>query len=256
MSSIMNWYYTIFGVLSLSLLGCSGNDSGVFPGVDSGGVIGTGGSLARFTIVQNYLYAVDNAALTTIDITNPSQMVLENQQNVGFGIETIFPFDNTLFIGSNTGAYIYGIDSDGIPSELSFFEHAMACDPVVSDGDYAYVTIRSGRACDFLGDVNILEIYDIASLENPIQITQVAMNNPRGLSVDGDLLFVCDGNQGLVIFDVTDRTNPVVLSREMGFEANDVIAQNNIALVVSPDGIRQFDYTDPTSLTELSNLAL
>ena len=69
------------------------------------------------------------------------------------------------------------------------------------------VTIRSGRACDFLGDANILEIYDIASLENPIQITQVAMNNPRGLSVDGDLLFVCDGNQGLVIFDV-DRANP------------------------------------------------
>ena len=48
----------------------------------------------------------------------------------------------------------------------------------------------------------------------------------------------------------------MVLTREMGFEANDVIAQNNIALVVSPDGIRQFDYTDPTSLTELSNLAL
>ena len=101
-----------------------------------------------------------------------------------------------------------------------------------------------------------MEIYDIASLENPIQITQVAMNNPRGLSVDGDLLFVCDGNQGLVVFDVTDRTNPVVLTREMGFEANDVIAQNDVALVVSPDGIRQFDYTDPTSLTELSNLSL
>ena len=252
----MKLSYVISGLLGLVLLGCSSNDIGILPGVDSGGVIGTGGSLARFTIVQNNLYAVDNTTLTTIDIANPIQMILQNQQDVGFGIETIFPFDNTLFIGSNTGAYIYGIGGEGIPSELSFFEHAMACDPVVSDGDYAYVTIRSGRACDFLGDANILEIYDIASLENPVQITEVAMNNPRGLSVDGDLLFVCDGNQGLVVFDVTDRTNPVVLTREMGFEANDVIAQNNIALVVSPDGIRQFDYTDPTSLTELSNLAL
>ena len=252
----MNWYYTVLGIFFLSLISCSGNDSSVLPGVDSGGVIGTGGSLARFTIVQNNLYAVDNTTLTTIDITNPTQMILEDQQDVGFGIETIFPFDNTLFIGSNTGAYIYGLDGEGIPSELSFFEHAMACDPVVSDGEYAYVTIRSGRACGFLGDANILEIYDIASLENPIQITEVAMNNPRGLSIDGDLLFVCDGNQGLVVFDVSDRINPVVLTREMGFEANDVIAQNNIALVVSPDGIRQFDYTNPTSLTELSNLAL
>ena len=252
----MKLSYVLSGLLVLGLFACSSNDGGVLPGVDSGGVIGTGGSLARFTIVQNNLYAVDNTTLTTIDIANPTQMILEDQQDVGFGIETIFPFDNTLFIGSNTGAYIYGIDGEGIPSELSFFEHAMACDPVVSDGDYAYVTIRSGRACDFLGDANILEIYDIASLENPIQITQVAMNNPRGLSVDGNLLFVCDGNQGLVVFDVTDRTNPIVLSREMGFEANDVIAQNNIALVVSPDGIRQFDYTDPTSLTELSNLSL
>ena len=252
----MKLSYLVSGLFMVALCACSSNDGGILPGVDSGGVIGTGASLARFTIVQNNLYAVDNTTLTTIDIANPTQMILEDQQDVGFGIETIFPFDNTLFIGSNTGAYIYGIDGEGIPSELSFFEHAMACDPVVSDGDYAYVTIRSGRACDFLGDANILEIYDIASLENPIQITQVAMNNPRGLSVDGNLLFVCDGNQGLVVFDVTDRTNPVVLTREMGFEANDVIAQNDVALVVSPDGIRQFDYTDPSSLTELSNLAL
>ena len=252
----MKLSYVVSGLFMVALYACSSNDGGILPGVDSGGVIGTGGSLARFTIVQNNLYAVDNTTLTTIDIANPTQMILEDQQDVGFGIETIFPFDNTLFIGANTGAYIYGVDGEGIPSELSFFEHAMACDPVVSDGAYAYVTIRSGRACDFLGDANILEIYDIASLENPIQITQVAMNNPRGLSVDGNLLFVCDGNQGLVVFDVTDRTNPVVLTREMGFEANDVIAQNDVALVVSPDGIRQFDYTDPTSLTELSNLSL
>ena len=87
----MNWYYTALGIFFLSLISCSGNDSSVLPGVDSGGVIGTGGSLARFTIVQNNLYAVDNTTLTTIDITNPTQMILEDQQDVGFGIETIFP---------------------------------------------------------------------------------------------------------------------------------------------------------------------
>ena len=47
----------------------------------------------------------------------------------------------------------------------------------------------------------------------------------------------------------------VPLNEDMAIR-NNVIAQNNIAIVVSPDGIRQFDYTDPTSLTELSNLAL
>ena len=76
----------------------------VCSGVDSGGVIGTGGSLARFTIVQNYLYAVIMLPLLRL-ISQPLQMVLENQQNVGFGIET-FPFDNTLFIGSNTGVHL------------------------------------------------------------------------------------------------------------------------------------------------------
>ena len=47
----------------------------------------------------------------------------------------------------------------------------------------------------------------------------------------------------------------VPLNEDMAIR-NNVTAQNNIAIVVSPDGIRQFDYTDPTSLTELSNLAL
>ena len=89
----MNWFYKVLGIFFLCLLGCSSNDGGVSQGVDSGGVIGTGGSLARFTIVQNNLYAVDNTTLTTIDVSNPTQMILEDQQDVGFGIETIFPFD-------------------------------------------------------------------------------------------------------------------------------------------------------------------
>ena len=56
--------------------------------------------------------------------------------------------------------------------------------------------------------------------------------------------------QGLtsnVLKNITQNPSRFIASMLLG---------NNIALVVSPDGIRQFDYTDSSGLTELSNLAL
>src|SRR6187431_500552 len=79
---------------SSSFSGQSGTAAG------GGSPFGAGGSMARFTIVNNHLYAVSNSALNVVSIVNGADPVFTNKVQMTWGIETIYPFNNRLFIGS------------------------------------------------------------------------------------------------------------------------------------------------------------
>ena len=51
---------------------------------------GLSGSLARFTILDDFLYTVDDQDLNVFDISNNEEPVLVNTINIGFDIETLF----------------------------------------------------------------------------------------------------------------------------------------------------------------------
>jgi hypothetical protein len=68
---------------------------------------GIGGSTARFTIAGNALYIVDQSNLHVYDISTASNPSKVSDKNIGWSIETIFPYQNHLFIGSSSGVYIY-----------------------------------------------------------------------------------------------------------------------------------------------------
>ena len=102
---------------------------------------GIGGSFARFTIYEDYLYTVDNTDLRVFDITDVTCPSFRNSSSIGWGIETIFPLKNRLFIGSNNGMFIYDVSSPLSPRQLSAFEHARACDPVFVQENTAFVTL-------------------------------------------------------------------------------------------------------------------
>jgi len=70
---------------------------------------GEGGSLARFKIIDDYLYAVDNNYINVFDISDLESPIALNDVYAGFGIETIFNRDNYLFLGSTNGMFIYDI---------------------------------------------------------------------------------------------------------------------------------------------------
>jgi hypothetical protein len=109
---------------------------------------GVGGSMASFTIVADYLYAVSSQSLYCINIINPANPQQASVKTLGWGIETIYPFQNKLFIGSSTGMFIYDLANPANPSQQGRFSHATRCDPVIADGQYAYVTLRGGTTCN------------------------------------------------------------------------------------------------------------
>ncbi|MDR0386385.1 MAG: hypothetical protein LBH60_09950 [Prevotellaceae bacterium] len=222
---------------------------------------GKGGSMARFCVAGDYLFTVDHSTLKSFDISTPEtpKFLSGRTQMLGFGIETIFPVDTLLFIGSQDGMLIFHVSNNGMMQHLSTTSHIRSCDPVVAQGNYAYLTLNSNNIqCGRTS--NILQIYDITDLKSPVHIRDIqGFSSPRGLGIDGDRLFVCDN--GLKIYDISDRISPVL--KEDLYSAHiydvtepyDVIPLNGLLILVASSGIYQLDYSGE-SLKLLSTITV
>jgi hypothetical protein len=205
-----------------------------FSSSDNGGNSGTGGSFARFTISKNHLYTVDYANLNTWNIDGQNIEKVATR-NMGWGIETIYPFQDYLFIGSNSGMFIYNNEEPTKPTLVSTFTHASACDPVVTDGKYAYVTLRDGTECQ--GYTNQLDVVDITDIKSPKLVDSYPMVNPHGLSVVNDYLFVGEGQYGFKILDKSNPKDVKTLSFNKNIKTYDVIALSEQKIfIVGEDG--------------------
>ncbi len=213
---------------------------------------GTGGSMARFMVYEDFLYTVDNSSLRLFSVSTPSDPSMIKEMYVGWNIETLYPYDNKLFLGSTTGMFIYDLRDPSNPEFISQFRHASSCDPVVVEGNYAYVTLRAGNLC---GDINSqLDVIDISDIQNPVQIAEYSMEEPYGLGIDDTLLFVCDGPAGLKIYNAADpkTIDQHKLAQYNDIQAFDVIPLGNVLVMIGTDGLFQYEYSDPANIHQLS----
>lgn len=213
---------------------------------------GTGGSMARFTLYNDYLYTVSQSDMQLFDIKTPSDPKKGNKINLGWGIETIFPYKDKLFIGAQSGMHIYDNSNPEKPTRMSTFEHARVCDPVVVHEDKAYVTLRSGSTCQ--GFTNQLDVVDVSNLYSPKLLKSYPMKNPHGLGIDFPNLFICEGAYGLKTFNASDALNINQLEHLEGFQAYDVIPLGKSLLMIGRDGFYQYDYSNPKNLRLLSKI--
>lgn len=217
---------------------------------------GQGGSMARFTVVGNYLYAVDQANLKVFDVSNPASPELKRSVPVGFEIETIFPFKDKLFIGSTSMVHIFSIADPANPAKLSEAISPAAlrrCDPVVAKDNVAYATLRTNGPCGGTG--SILAVYDITNISNPVQKNMVALNEPYGLGYSGNTLYVCDKMQGLLVFDITSPYNPVFIQSLRDGDYMDVIPYGNTLVCWTATGIVLYDITTPSAPVLLTTIS-
>lgn len=224
------------------LTGCS--DSGGDSSGNSGTAenSGTAGSQSRFAIVDGYLYTIAGSSLRLFDLQDPSQPAQWAIVNVAFGIETVFSYQNHLYLGAIDGVYIYDNTDPEFPEYRSKLIHQRGCDPVVVQGDYAFVTLRGSGRCGSAG--NQLDVIDISDPWKPLLKRTYAMLKPSGLGIDGNRLFVCDGPAGLKVLDSTDPLQLESLETLVDIDCFDVIPNNNILLISDELGLLQYDYTD------------
>lgn len=220
---------------------------------------GIGGSMAKFAVALDHLYMIDQSQMHVYRInTNPAMPEKIRQLNVGFNIETLWPYQQHLFIGAANGMYIYNASDPTNPVSVAFYGHINSCDPVVVEGQTAYVTLRSGTECQ--GFTNQLEVIDLTNISSPQLIATYPMSNPHGLGIDNGTLFICDNKEGLKVYNAADphKISQNQLSHVTGITTYDIIPLSyaKLALVIGNDGLHQYDYSDPANLVKLSHISV
>jgi hypothetical protein len=247
-------YYDAGFALTSSMASSFSNRTAFAPTPSAGA--GIGGSMARFTLSGNHLYALDGSNLDVVDVSNPTNPQAKTEFPIAWDVETLFPYTDKLFVGSRSGMYILDLETPATPSLISKYDHVRSCDPVVVEGDYAFVTLRSGSTCE--GFTNQLEVIDIKELKTPTIVATYAMTNPHGLGIDNGTLFICDGADGLKAFDAADvkTISQHQLAHFPGIQALDIIPYQQVAMMIGTDGLYQYDYSNISDIKLLSQLPI
>ena len=246
--------YFLFAIIVVLLTGCGDSTGGGKTSGDSQSV-GKGGSMARFAIKGDYLYTVNKDALRVFDISEPSRPYPNSKVHVPFDVETLYSYKSYLYIGGESGMYIYDANISTQPTQIAKFVHAKSCDPVVVYDDLAFITLNSSSDCRLQNGENTLEIVDIKDPKNPKLLKTMAMWSPKGLGIDQNkTLFICDGTSGLKIFQITkeenNETGEIAVTIEEGaqkvlrdIDCYDVIPHQKNLIVSNGENVKQFDYS-------------
>jgi hypothetical protein len=206
---------------------------------------GKGGSMARFTISGDHLYTVDKTKLKVYDISNAASPILTSTEEVGFEIETIYPFKDKLFIGSTSVVHIFSIEDPDHPKKLSTAlspQVIRRCDPVVAKDSVAYATLRTNNSCGG-GIQSILAVYDIRDELNPVQIGQYPLFEPYGLGYIDSAVYVCD-KTSLAVFNISLPYQPQRILQLNDGEYLDVIPDDNTLVCWVKEGIILYDISN------------
>lgn len=205
----------------------------------SGSSIGT---VNRIAHTNDHMYIIGNSVIYTFK--DDGQLEKLNEDHIGWNMETIYPRENTLFIGTQNSMEILSISDPANPSIVGVFSHATSCDPVLPTDDTAYVTLRSGNECD--GNVDALSAVNIENLTAPFAIQDIEMESPYGMTIIDDLLYVGEGENGLKTFKILSDDTLELVDHDRSIQAYDVIphpTQSDIILVASPTGFGQYQLT-------------
>ena len=223
----------------------------------SGAQEGQAGSMSRMALFGGYFYYVNEYQMHVFDVSDLSEPDKVSEVFMEWGVETLFPYKRNLFVGANNGMHIYDNSNPTNPQYLSTFNHANACDPVVVQDDIAYITLRDGNECENFN--NQLDVVDVSNLLKPELIASFPMHNPHGLAVRDEVLYLCEGDQGLKVFDITEVEE--IGQHQIGgvkeYQAFDVISLNSdLLLMIGEDGFYQFDTERPMNPNLLSSIKI
>lgn len=200
-------------------------------------ISGQGGSLARFTVVGDYLYTVDPTKLHSLSINDAEHPKEVASKILDMYTETIFPYENSLLLGTESGMIVLDLTNPANPSQVSNFQHIRSCDPVVAENGYAYITLNaSSQRCS--RGLNELQIVDISNLYSPQLVKTLSISAPLGLDIHNDTLFICDN--GLRIYNVEDKQNPELINYFQDITARDVIYNEGRLIAIGNDGLHQY----------------
>lgn len=159
-----------------------------------------------------------------------------------------------IVIASVTTIILLSIPKDA-PSETEETLSITKVGYIDTGGDTCDVEVVDGIA--YVSDMraNALKIINVSIPSNPVLLSSYEVSGNHQLAVKGDIVYITDHDQGLVLLNVTNASHPVFISRysDSG-EINDIYLMDGTAYVIDQDdGLEIVDISDPTNLTKLGS---
>lgn len=244
----------VLSIVLSSLAGCSSDNSLQISEYSTG----INGSITRFVIKGQYLYAIDLNYLKIFDLSDNDDPVLTSTIQVGYGLETIFVYGDYIYLGANDGVYVISVANPFQPVQMQKIQHHISCDPVVVQGNYAYSTQRVNTVgCGTWWNVSALAVYDVTDPLQSTLVKSINMNHPYGLAVEGNWLYVCDpGQGGIVVYNISNPANPVEMTITSVTEPRDIILMYPYMIVSTTNSFQIYNYSDPMNIYSLGTLII
>jgi len=165
-------------------------------------VYSDGGLLDRFSVVNGILYTFKNGdIIKAYGLSDPTNPQPASSANIPLrNVESVYPYQNKLFIGTADGMMIYGVSNPSNPVYLAQHSQIHALDPFVISSNIAYFVLRN--VSDW--PKNRLEVVDMSVLTNFRTLFKIPMYGPQGLGTLGDYLYIADGYEGLKRFGISN----------------------------------------------------
>lgn len=175
----------------------------------------TAAGRSGMTLIHHQLHTTQKTARACADChRNPTALGL-GSPNADFQLGR-----NFVFVGSSRGFDVIGVDrkqlSGSVPiANVPLFgarDTVLRIEPLQGHATHAYLsTTRRGVA-----------VIDLGNPAFPKQLGMLATEDPYGMCVAADRLYVADGTGGVVIADIGDPARPKLLGRAAVADARDV----------------------------------
>jgi len=240
-------------LVALTIVGCSKESIGL-DSIGNASGNSKSGSTASMLTYGDYLYIIDNNRLRTLSLADPAHPAEVSNVEIPGTAETIFAYEQSLFIGTRTGVLIYDLKDASKPAYSGNSFHWPARDPVVVRGTIAYSTTRWGE--EEKGGSGLLSILDVSNKSNPWTLESLDQPYPYGLGISGDYLYVCNGREGILVYSI-------IANGRLEFERNvpaegvyDCIPSEELLVCQMKDGIAIYDITHgdkPVLIRKINN---
>jgi len=171
--------------------------------------------ITGINIDENFAYVVDSNGLKIIDISNPASPIFISNYVVDYANDISVSGSRAYVVGGNTWnseylGYLEIIDvsNPSIPSVLGRYNATGEAYGVAVSGDTVYVAY-------FGGNFHIIDVSDPVS-PSRLNIDTNKVYYSRDIYLRENIVYLAADGEGLVIFDVSDTTNPIVLAKFQG----------------------------------------
>jgi len=193
----------------------------------------------RMIVIDNLLYVINEQNILLVNIDTFGNIQLVDKVAVEAEVSAISHLGDRLLAGTRRGVMGYRINDDGLSFETSYNYQPWQCQEILFKGTTAFTIENVNNKCG--ANTNLLEILNFENIDNPEKVSNYPVFNPMKIDVSDTAILIADKDKGLIVLDRSNIQNPSLANQIDAPSPISVNQVDNIALLLSKNGLYQYD---------------